>query len=96
MDFAITCVDKPGSLELRAATREAHLGYLRAAGAALKLAGPMLDERGRPIGSLLVIEAADEAGAQAFADEDPYAKAGLFERVSIRPFRPVLGTWIEG
>ena len=95
MDFVITCVDKPGSLELRAATREAHLGYLRAAGAALKLAGPMLDEQGRPIGSLLVVEAADEAGAQAFADEDPYAKAGLFERVEIRPFKTVLGAWVE-
>ena len=96
MDFVITCLDKPGSLALRTANRPAHLDYLRAAGAALKLAGPMLDEDGQPIGSVLVVEAADAAGAQAFADEDPYAKAGLFERVTSRPFKPGLGTWVGG
>ena len=95
MDFVIVCVDRPGSRELRAATRDAHLDYLRAAGVALQLAGPMLNDEGQPIGSVLVVEAADRSGAQAFADEDPYAKAGLFERVSIRPFRAVLGTWVE-
>ncbi|HET6521057.1 MAG TPA: YciI family protein [Geminicoccaceae bacterium] len=96
MDFVITCLDKPGSLALRTANRPAHLDYLKAAGVALKLAGPMLSEDGQPIGSVLVVEAADAAGARAFADEDPYAKAGLFERVTIRPFRPVLGAWVGG
>ena len=95
MDFAIVCVDRPGSSELRASTRDHHLDYLRAGGAALKLAGPLLNDQGHSIGSLLVVEAADEAGARAFAAEDPYAKAGLFERVEIRPFKPVLGAWVE-
>jgi ethanolamine utilization microcompartment shell protein EutL len=37
----------------------------------------MLDTEGKPCGSLLVIEAADLAEAEAFAAADPYAKAGL-------------------
>jgi len=39
---------------------------------------------------LLVIEAADSAGAKAFAAGDPYAKAGLFESVAIKPYKKVL------
>jgi uncharacterized protein YciI len=41
-------------------------------------------------GSLLILDFADRTEAQAFADGDPYAKAGLFERVEIRPWRKVL------
>jgi uncharacterized protein YciI len=40
---------------------------------------------------MLVIEAEDLAAAQAFAAADPYAKAGLFERVDVRAFRVTLG-----
>ena len=31
----------------------------------------------------------DMAQAQAFADNDPYAKAGVFESVSIKPWKKV-------
>jgi uncharacterized protein YciI len=49
----------------------------------------VLDPAGNPCGSMLVVEAADRAEAEAFAAADPYAKAGLFESVVIRPFRAV-------
>ena len=39
------------------------------------------------LGSLLVIDAADAAAARAFADGDPFAKAGLFQSVSITRWR---------
>lgn len=89
MLFAITCTDKPGSAELRAATRPAHLDHLKAHERSLVLVGPTLDAEGHPCGSLLVVEADHRAAAEAFAAADPYAKAGLFERVAIRPFRLV-------
>ncbi len=89
MLFAIACTDKPASLELRMATRPAHLDYLTSQAARIVLGGPLLDPEGKPIGSLLVIEAEDRAGAEAFAAADPYAKAGLFESTVIRPFRAV-------
>ena len=38
-------------------------------------------------GSLIIVEADDLAAAEAFNAADPYAKAGLFERVEIRAFR---------
>ena len=86
MLFAILCEDKPGALELRMETRPAHLDYLKSLGKTLKFAGPFLTEKEQtPCGSLVVIEAEDAEAAKAIADKDPYAKAGLFESVAIRP-----------
>lgn len=89
MLYAITCTDKPGKLVLRMETRPAHLAHLQAHQSQLVLVGPLLDMEGKPCGSLLVIEAAHRETAEAFAAEDPYAKAGLFESVIVRPFRTV-------
>lgn len=89
MLFAIACTDKPGALELRLATRPAHLEHLKAQQSRILLGGPVLDAAGNPCGSLLVVEAADRAAAEAFAAADPYAKAGLFESTVIRPYRVV-------
>lgn len=86
MLFAILCDDKPGSLDLRTETRSAHLDHLNGLGEALKFAGPFLDEAGKPCGSLVVIEATDKAAAEQIAKSDPYAKAGLFETVNVRPW----------
>ena len=89
MLFALVCTDRPGALELRMATRPMHLAYLEGQQSKLIEAGAMLDPEGKPCGSLFLIEAADRAEVQAFADADPYAKAGLFEATVIRPFRGV-------
>ena len=89
--FALHCVDKPNALDLRMATREAHIAYIREQAETIRLAGPYLDDKGDMCGSLLVIEVADLAAAQAFSAADPYAKAGLFERVEVRPFRAGVG-----
>ena len=89
--FALFCVDKPNSLALRMATREAHLAYAGGFRDRLKLGGPMLDEAGEMAGSIIFLEAEDLAAARAFSAEDPYNKAGLFQRVDITAFRPTLG-----
>jgi len=91
MNFALTCIDKAGHGQVRADNRPAHLDYLKANLDRLMLAGPLLADDGVTVqGSLLVIEAADRAAAQAFAAGDPYAKAGLFESVTIKAFKKVL------
>ena len=89
MLFVLICTDKPGSLDLRLATRGAHLAYLQTYEACLAQAGPMLDADDRPCGSLLIIDVADQAEAAGFAEADPYGKAGLFESVIIRHYRQV-------
>jgi len=89
MHFTIQCVDKPDSLELRLATRPRHLDYLNEHKDALLLVGPVLDGEGKPRGSLYVVDMPDRATVEAFAKADPYAQAGLFESVVIRPMRVV-------
>jgi uncharacterized protein YciI len=89
--FVLICIDKLGALEKRLASREAHLAYLENHDGAVRLAGPFLDSEGKPAGSMLIVEAEDLAAAQAFADADPYAAAGLFEQVEVRAWRPTIG-----
>ena len=89
--FALFCLDKPNALELRMATRPSHVAYLQTKGESLKLAGPLLDAQGDMMGSMLVIEAQDLTAAQAFADADPYAQAGLFASVAVHEYRVGLG-----
>ncbi len=91
MQFAIVCLDKPDHGHLRAENRPAHIDYLNADLEHMVLAGPFLSEDGeRPVGSLLIMEFDDQGQARAFAEGDPSARAGLFESVTIRPFRKVL------
>lgn len=91
MLYAIHCIDKPGHLEVRKANRDAHLAHIRGTDGAIVQAGPLLDAEGQMCGSLLIYEADDIAAPQAWAEADPYAAAGLFERVEIRPWNRVIG-----
>ena len=43
---------------------------------------------------MLIIEAADQAAAEALVAGDPFRAQGVFERVEVRPWRAVLGTWV--
>jgi uncharacterized protein YciI len=89
--FALHCLDKPGGLALRMATRPDHLAYLDANVDRIRAAGPYLDHGGEAEGSLLIIEAADLQDARAFAAADPYAQAGLFSHTEVRPLRMTYG-----
>lgn len=89
--FALICTDKPNSLPLRMATREAHFAYARSHAGAIRLGGPFLDANGEMAGSLIMMEAADLEAARAFNAADPYTLAGLFESVDIRPWKATFG-----
>jgi uncharacterized protein YciI len=87
MLYALICTDKPGSLAIRKANRPEHLAYLAGLGDTLVLAGPFTEEDGETMnGSLIVIEAASLKFAHEIAAADPFAKAGLFASVEIRPW----------
>ena len=87
--FVVSYIDRPNSLALRMANREAHLAYAHADDrpAKLKLGGPYLDEQGNMAGSLLILEAPDKAAAIAFTQTDPYVTCGLMQSVDVKPFR---------
>jgi len=90
MLFAVICTDKPGALETRMANREAHLAYIKRTGIVVQ-AGPFLNEADEMSGSLVILEVKDLANAKAWAEKDPYAKAGLFADVRIEKWKRVIG-----
>ena len=97
MLYAILTEDLPGSLDRRALARSAHLERLRAlqADGRLLLAGPhpVIDTNDPGpagfSGSLIVAEFASLDAATAWAVEDPYASAGVYARVTVKPFKKV-------
>lgn len=91
MHVAIHCVDKADHLSVRLENREDHLAYLSGFIDKVVCAGPTLSSDGEAMtGSLLIMEVSDLAEAEAFTKNDPYAKAGLFESVTILPWKKVL------
>jgi uncharacterized protein YciI len=98
MLYAIVGDDIANSLERRLAARPAHLARLNELDAAgrLVLAGPCpaIDSPDPGpagfSGSLIVAEFESLADAQGWADADPYVAAGVYARVTVRPFRQVL------
>ena len=98
MLYAILSEDQPGSLPRRLEARAAHLERLKALQEAgrLVLAGPhpSIDSSDPGpagfSGSLVVAEFASREAAIAWAAEDPYCGAGVYARVTVKPFRKVL------
>lgn len=90
MRFALICHDKPGALHVRVDNRAAHLRHIADSGA-VEMAGPFLDDAGEMRGSLIILDVADRAAAEAWAAADPYAKAGLFASVTISAWKKVIG-----
>ncbi len=90
MLYVIFCTDKADHAPLRTATRPDHLDYLDGFEDRLVTAGPTLTDDGEGMnGGLLVVDFPDREAAEDFARGDPYAKAGLFESVVIRPWKQV-------
>jgi len=90
MRIALMTTDKPGALQVRKDNRDAHLAYIKETGV-VEMAGPFLDAEGEMCGSLIVMEVADMEAAEAWAANDPYAKAGLFSDVRLQEWKKVIG-----
>ena len=98
MWYAIISEDVEDSLPLRAKARPAHIERMKSlvAEGRLLVAGPhpAIDaEDPGPAGfsgSLVVVDFPSLEEAQAWADADPYVEAGVYARVVVKPFKPVL------
>lgn len=98
MWYAIISEDVENSLAQRLAARPAHLQRLQELkdDGRLFVAGPhpAIDslEPGEAgfTGSLVIAEFASLADAQQWADADPYIAAGVYQQVTVKPFKKVL------
>lgn len=97
MWYLIYSEDVAGSLPQRKLARPAHLARLQA----LQEEGRLLTAGPNPAidaedpadagftGSTVIADFASQADAQAWADADPYVAAGVYARVTIKPFKKV-------
>jgi hypothetical protein len=98
MWYAFISEDVENSLPLRVGSRDAHLARVRqlVTEGRVLIAGPhpAIDaEDPGPAGfsgSLLVLDFPSHAEAEAWAAEDPYVKAGVYAKVTVKPFKLVL------
>ena len=87
MHFAIHCLDRPGALTTRLDHYESHKAYLSSVSLSIVISGPLLADDGETmIGSFFLVEADDRAAVDSFHGDDPFFRAGLWERVEIHPF----------
>jgi len=98
MWYVIIGEDVAGSLSARLAARPAHLERLHALRGAgrLLVAGPNpaidANDPGEAgfTGSIIIAEFDSLEAAQSWADADPYRAAGVYQRVTVKPFKKVL------
>ncbi|WP_438467202.1 YciI family protein [Marinomonas sp. PE14-40] len=97
MLYAVISQDVENSLAGRQAARPAHLERLQALRneGRLVIAGPhpAIDNNDPGnagfSGSLVVAEFDNLESAQSWADSDPYLKAGVYQSVTVKPFKQV-------
>ena len=98
MLYVIIGEDRPGTLDRRLAARPAHVERLQAlqADGRLILAGPCpaIDSPDPGpagfSGSIIVAEFESLEAAESWAGADPYVAAGVYGKVTVKPFRKVL------
>jgi uncharacterized protein len=87
--WLMVCRHRDGCEELREQHREAHRAHVATGGggvARVLTGGALtLDDGQTPVGNFGVMEAPTREAVRAFADADPFARAGLVETVEITP-----------
>ena len=76
---------------------EEHLAYIRTIDERIAVAGPWYPPGGeQAAGSCFVYHTDALAEAEALLFADPYYRAGVYDEVTLVPFRGVAGTWVGG
>ncbi len=98
MWYAVISEDVADSLPMRLRSRDAHIARLKAlvAEGRVLIAGPHpaidAEDPGAAgfTGSLVVVDFPSLEEASAWANADPYLKAGVYAKVTVKPFKRVL------
>jgi len=93
------CKDYSGDepARLRKEYLKPHLDYIEANMDAVKVAGPLYDDRQNIVGSCLIFKADSEADARRLFEADPYYSCGgIWETVEVTVFNTVAGEWVGG
>lgn len=83
MLFIVSGRDHDNGLQHRLEVRPKHRAHYEALGKDLILSGPYLDDKGDPIGSMIIIRRDSQAAAEAYAAADPFVVEKVFASVTV-------------
>ncbi|TCT08881.1 YciI family protein [Paralcaligenes ureilyticus] len=90
MYFLIIANDKPGLEHKRDELRARRIAWLKDNEHIILAAGGKVDDRNQHVqGGLLIVNVADRAEAELFANADPFVPAGLYETMEVTRWRRV-------
>ena len=97
MIFCFVCHDGADAATLRQTHLQAHLDHIETVLDRMPVAGPVPGgEDAGYRGSIVMIEAETEQEARDLFNRDPYAKAAIWDKVEVYPFKAVAGRWVGG
>ena len=90
MQFVITAYDGKNVLDKRMAVRPHHLEGMQKLIDHIVCAGGILDDEGKPKGSVLVMNFESRNELDAYLAEDPYVVEGVWDKIVIEPMNVVI------
>lgn len=94
--FTIITHDKPGAQAIRMEKLKEHLAHIETTLDQIAVAGPLRNDAGEFIGSMLVVKAETPEEAREFLSHDPYFKADIWSKIDIFAFNAACGEWVGG
>jgi uncharacterized protein YciI len=92
VEYLVYCRDRPGTEALLEELAEAHWSFMDDYAQAMIARGPTLTpDRTTHTGSLHIVDLPDAQAARAFAFQEPYYRAGVYDQVLVRRWRNTLG-----
>ncbi|TNB49875.1 hypothetical protein FF124_02630 [Martelella lutilitoris] len=86
--FLMRCLNNPDVDELREKIRPQHREWVASGGKGLVsvlIGSALVDDEGRSCGNFGILEAKNRADAEAFAEGDPFRKAGIVATTELTP-----------
>ena len=90
MQFIVTAYDGENMLEKRMAVRPRHLEGMAKLGKHIVCAGGLLDDEGKPKGSVLVLDFEDRADLDEYLRNEPYVTEQVWEQIEVGALNVVI------
>ena len=91
MQFAVAAILKPGTEKELIKYSDEFSEQIGANGEDVRLAGALLDEAGKKVGYLALLEGDTIEQVQAWVDASPIYRAGLYDRLEVFRYQVEVG-----
>ena len=90
MQFLVNAYDGENMLEKRMEVRPRHLANIDRLGKHVVFAGGRLNDEGKPVGSVMVMEFDSREGFDEYLKAEPYIEEKVWEKVDVETFNTVV------